>query len=79
MLASSCAEQGAIAPPVADLSAAVEAKPQPTDDIATSQEAYDQYQALLEAWGDRLYSAGGRVCRWAQTVYKIRVANCPSK
>lgn len=76
VLASSCAEQATIAPPVTDLQAVVEQKPQPTDDIATSQQAYDQYQASLEAWGDRLHSAGGRLCRWSERVYKIRVG-CP--
>lgn len=76
MLASSCAAPGAIPPPAADLQAAVEPKPQPTDDIATSQQAYDQYQASLEAWGDRLYAAGGRLCRWSAKVYKVKL-NCP--
>jgi hypothetical protein len=75
-LACSCAEQGAVAPPVADLSAVVEAKPQPTDDIATSQQAYDQYQASVESWGDRISSAGARLCRWSKSVYKVKV-QCP--
>lgn len=59
-----------------DLQAVTEKKPQPTDDIATSQQAYDQYQASLEAWGDRIYSAGGRLCRWSERTYKIKVG-CP--
>lgn len=75
-LASSCAEQGTIAPPVPDLQAVTEAKPQPTDDIATSQKAYDQYQADIEAWGDRISAAGGRICRWSKSVYKLSIT-CP--
>jgi hypothetical protein len=75
-VASSCAEQGAITPPVPDLQAVVEAKPQPTDDIVTSQQAYDQYQASLESWGDRISAAGGRLCRWSERVYKVK-AGCP--
>jgi hypothetical protein len=75
-LASSCAAPGVIPPPAEDLKAAIEAKPEPADDIATSQQAYDEYQARLEAWGDRLYRAGGRICRWSKRIYKLRI-DCP--
>jgi hypothetical protein len=79
LLASACATSGAIHPPVADLSAAVEPKPVPSDDIATSDQANADYNAAIEAWGGRLYDAGGRVCRWAQRVYKVKVPGCPSR
>jgi hypothetical protein len=76
MAVSNCAAQVVIAPPVADLQAATEPKPVPTDDIVTSQQAYDQYQASIEAWGDRISSAGGRLCRWSERVYKVKIG-CP--
>lgn len=69
-LVSSCGERERIQvafPPAADIEAATEAKPVPTDEIASSQQAYDQYQASVEAWGDRLSAAGKRICRWAVT------------
>jgi hypothetical protein len=76
LAASACATQGSIHPPVDDLKAAVEAKPTPTADIATSQKAADDYSASVEDWGDRLSSAGGRLCRWSERVYKVKVG-CP--
>ena len=76
-LASGCAEQAAIHPPVADLKAVVEPKPVPSDDIATSQKAADDYSATLEGWGDRISAAGGRLCRWSERVYKVKVG-CPT-
>lgn len=41
-----------------------EAKPQPTDAIATDPLAEAHYNAAVESWGDRLWSAGGRLCRY---------------
>jgi hypothetical protein len=78
LLASGCTTSGAIHPPVADLKAAVEAKPVPTDDIATSDQANADYSAALEAWGERLYDAGGRLCRWSERTYKVKVG-CPKE
>lgn len=75
-LASGCTTPGAIHPPVDDLKALVEPKPVPTDDIATSQKAADDYSASVEGWGDRLSAAGGRVCRWSERVYKVKIG-CP--
>jgi hypothetical protein len=75
-LASACTTSGAIHPPADDLKAVVEPKPVPSDDIATSDQANADYSAALEAWGDRLHSAGGRLCRWSESVYKLRL-NCP--
>lgn len=75
-LASGCATSGAIHPPVDDLKAAVEPKPVPSDDIATSDQANADYNAAIEAWGDRISSAGGRLCRWSERTYKIKIG-CP--
>ena len=61
--ASGCTTSGAIHPPVDDLKAAVEPKPMPGDDIATSDQANADYNAAIEAWGDRISSAGARLCR----------------
>ena len=76
LLASGCGVSGGPLPPVADLKAAVEPKPVPTDDIATSQKAADDYSASVDAWGDRIYTAGGRLCRWSERVYKVKIG-CP--
>jgi hypothetical protein len=76
LLAGACTTPGAIHPPVADLKAAVEPKPVPGDDTATSQQAHDLYSADVEGWGDRVSSAGGRICRWAERTYRIKVG-CP--
>lgn len=63
LLASACASSGGF-PPRADLAAATEAKPVPGDEIATDPVAEAHYNADVEAWGDRLQSAGGRLCRF---------------
>jgi hypothetical protein len=76
LLASGCAAGVTLPPPAADLKAAVEPKPVPGDEIATSQKAYDDYNASLEAWGDRVSAAGARICRWSERTYKIKVG-CP--
>ena len=76
LLASACASSGAIPPPVPDLQAVVEPKPVPSDDIATSDQANADYNAAIEAWGDRISSAGARLCRWSERAYKIKIG-CP--
>lgn len=76
LLASGCATSGAIPPPVEDLKAVTEAKPIPTDEIATSQKAADQYSADVESWGERVSAAGGRICRWVKRTHKVRI-DCP--
>lgn len=63
LLASGCGASGGY-PPLADLQAVTEAKPVPTDEIATSAQAEADYNASVESWGDRLSSAGGRLCRF---------------
>jgi hypothetical protein len=76
LLALGCARGVTLPPPVADLQAVVEPKPVPSDDIATSQKAADDFSASIEAWGDRISAAGGRICRWSERVYKVKVG-CP--
>lgn len=49
-------------PPRADLVAATEAKPKPSAAILTDPAANDRYNSALEAWADRLHSAGVRLC-----------------
>jgi hypothetical protein len=41
-----------------------EAKPVPTDAIATDPVAEAHYNAEVESWGDRIWSAGARLCRF---------------
>lgn len=64
-LASGCAASGGF-PPLADLRAVTEAKPIPTDAIASDPVAEAEYNAAVEGWGDRLHSAGLRLCRFYQ-------------
>lgn len=73
---SACASSVVVSPPVADLQAVTETKPVPSDAIATSDQAAADYDASLEAWGDRISAAGGRLCRWSKSVYKLKV-DCP--
>jgi len=73
---SSCAAPASVHPPLADLQAVTEPKPEPTDDITISQQAYDLYQAKIEWWGDRVSDAGARLCRWSRDTYKLKV-KCP--
>ena len=61
---SACATNPAPYPAVADVQAVTEAKPRPTPDILTDPAASDRYNAALEAWGERLHSAGLRLCRY---------------
>lgn len=61
---SGCAAPASRLPPRADLQAAVEAKPVPTAEIVTSSKAAADYDAAIEAWGDRVRAAGGRLCRY---------------
>lgn len=75
LLVSGCAVAGGLPPP-ADLKAATEAKPVPSDDIATDPVAEAHYNAAVESWGDRLWLAGGRLCRF----FKARgmTLDCPA-
>lgn len=70
LLVSGCANtvvvRKPIYPPVADMQAAVEAKPVPTADILVSETAAAKYDADVELWGDRLRDAGLRICNWAK-------------
>jgi hypothetical protein len=78
LLASGCGTSGAIHPPVDDLKAAVEPKPVPTDEIAVSQKAADDFSAAIEGWGDRVSAAGARICRWSERVYRVKIG-CPKE
>ncbi len=63
-----CAGAGAVYPPTADLSAAIEPKPVPGDEIASDPVAEAHYNAAVEAWGDRLRSAGLRLCKFYERI-----------
>lgn len=47
----------------ADVKGLVEPKPAPGPDILTDEAASARYSIALELWGERLWRAGGRVCR----------------
>lgn len=62
-LVSGCGSSGGY-PPIAEIKAVTEAKPIPGDEIATDPVAEAHYNAAVESWGDRLHSAGTRLCRF---------------
>jgi len=53
-----------------------EPKPVPPDSIVTDPVASAHYNAAVESWGDRLYSAGGRLCRFFERI-KMPGLECP--
>ena len=77
LLASACGNSGGY-PPLADLKAVTEPKPVPGDEIATDPAAEAHYNAAVEGWGDRLFSAGGRLCRFFRETRMPGVDFCPA-
>lgn len=75
LLASACAGSGAY-PPLADLRAVTEAKPVPGDEIATDPVAEAHYNAAVESWGERLHSAGLRLCRFYRRMKMPNLRGC---
>lgn len=51
-------------PPRADIQAITEAKPIPPPEILTDPVASDRHNNAIESWGERLHSAGLRLCRY---------------
>ena len=51
-------------PPSADLKAVVTPKPLAGPEILESAQAAAAFDIALEKWGDTLFAAGGRICRW---------------
>jgi len=74
-LASACTASGGY-PPLADVQAATEAKPDPSDAIATDPVAEANYNVDVESWGDRVRSAGVRLCRFFKDTGMPKVS-CP--
>jgi hypothetical protein len=62
-------------PPRADIQAVTEAKPIPPTTILTDPTASDEYNARLEAWGERVRAAGVRLCRYFQN--EGMAVDCP--
>lgn len=63
-------------PPLADLKAVTEAKPIPDDAILTDPVADAHYNASVESWGDRVQSAGVRLCRFFRETGMKGVSFC---
>jgi len=61
---TACAHGPAGMPARADIEALVEAKPTPGPEILTDPNASARYNSAIEGWGDRLSSAGARLCRF---------------
>lgn len=51
-------------PPSVDVEAATAPKPLPGANIVTDPVARERYNAEVETWGEGLWRAGGRICRW---------------
>lgn len=60
-----------------DLKAVTAPKPIPGDDIATDPQAEARYNADVESWGDGLYAAGARLCRFYHRIHMPGVTFCP--
>lgn len=77
LLCAACGERPVVGnPPVADVEAVVEKKPAPTEAILTDPAASARYNAAIEAWGDRVSAAGGRLCRYFANL--AMVVDCPA-
>lgn len=76
LLVSACGSGGGY-PPLADLQAVTESKPEPTDAIATDPQAEAHYNAEIEGWGERVQSAGKRLCRFFVAT-KMPGLSCPN-
>lgn len=63
-------------PPAIDVEAATESKPSPTADIVTDEGAALAYDLAVEAWGERVQSAGVRVCEWLNAASKDADYKC---
>lgn len=63
---ASCATQGGIYPPAADL--VVLPKPVPPDAVLTSRIAGEQYDNAVEAWGEAGWAQVARLCRFFDEV-----------
>jgi len=74
---AACATSGAY-PPAKDLAAVTELKPKPLAAILTDPAADARYNSAVEAWGDRLYAAGARLCRFAERT-GMKGLDCPGK
>lgn len=61
-------------PPLADL--IVEPKPLLSEDALNSDKALNDYDAAIEAWGERATLQIGRLCRWAKA-NKLPHPDCP--
>ncbi|MBY0306399.1 MAG: hypothetical protein K2W86_14770 [Sphingomonas sp.] len=59
------------------MTAATEVKPIPDDAIATDPVIEAHYNASVEGWGDRLGSAGARLCRFFLGMKMPGLKACP--
>lgn len=64
LMLTACATKPVAYPPRSDVATLVEKKPRPTAAILTDPAASDKHNSAVEAWGDRLSSAGRRLCAY---------------
>lgn len=59
-----CQHNSAVFPDARELRAVTEAKPKPSPAVLTDPAASDRHNAAIESWGERIYAAGVRLCRF---------------
>lgn len=70
LIVSGCGTPASMRPSADDLR--VEPKPTPTLAVLSSEQAHKEYDAAIEAWGERANRKVGRLCRHAvNTGYKL--------
>lgn len=78
LVCAGCGEHPAVGlPPADDVAAVVERKPATTEAILTDPAASARYNAAVEAWGDRISAAGGRLCRYFANL-GMKKPGCPA-
>ena len=77
LLASACPKPVSTPlPPAQDVEGATETKPLPSPEAVFDAKAKARDDAALEAWGERLRSAGVRVCEWLNAASKDADYEC---
>ena len=80
LVVSGCAAKERIQPLFprsADIKDVITPKPVAGPEIVTSAQAAADYDIAVEKWGDTIWAAGGRICRWMKDNGGALPFNCP--
>ena len=80
LAASGCAPKERIQPLFprsADVKDVITPKPVAGPEIITSAQAAADYDIAVEKWGDTIWAAGGRICRWIKDNGGVLPFDCP--